>query len=142
MRLVALQPGIRDPADIFVGLEPLCEFQRVIGVALGAQREGLGAEEELLGCEGVEGGAEVALDFDARADRKGDGAKGFPEFEAVVAGGGLHHGGEAGGVLAPVEFAAVNDDTADGGAVAYGGLVSGRWWEREGIVPPIHLVAE
>lgn len=119
MGLVGLQPRVRDPANVLVGLEPFREFEGVVGVALGAEGEGFDAEEELLGGEGVEGCAEVALDFYAGADGEGDGAEGFPEFEAVVAVGGLDHLGEAFGVLAPVEFAAVDDDAADGGAVAW-----------------------
>lgn len=115
---VALEAGIGDPADVVAVLEVLGEGESVLGVALGAQGEGLDAEEQLLGGEGAEAGAEVAQDLDAGADDVGDGAEGVPELEAVVSVGGLVELGEAGGVLAPVELARVDDDTADGGAVA------------------------
>ena len=118
VRDVVLEAGVRHPADVLALLEPLGEGQGVLGVALGAEREGLDTEEELLGGEGVQAGTEVTEDLDADADDEGDGAEGLPELEAVVALSRLDHLGEALGVLAPVELAGVDDDTADGGAVA------------------------
>ena len=64
--------------------------------------------------------AEVALGFDAGAEDECLRAESLPELEAVVAFGGVVHLGEARGVLAPVEFARVDDYAADGGAVACG----------------------
>lgn len=118
MRRVALEPGVRDPADLGALLQVLRERERVLGVALRAQRQGLGAEQQLLGGKGVEVRAEVADNLDAGADDEGDGAKRLPELEAVVPLGGLDELREARGVGAPVELAAVDDDAADGGAVA------------------------
>lgn len=114
---VALQTGVGDPADVGAVLKVLGQSQRVLSMSLSAQAEGLDTEEELLGSEGVEGSTEISEDLDTGADDEGDGAEGLPELEAVVAVGGLVHLGEAGGVLAPVELAGVDDDTADGGAV-------------------------
>lgn len=85
-------------------------------MALGAEGQRLDADDELLGGEGVQGGAEVAQDLDAGADDECDGAKGLPELEAVVAVRGLRHLREA--AVVPLELAAVDDDAADGGAVA------------------------
>lgn len=114
---VALEARVRDPADVGRGVEVAREGQGVLGVALGAQGQRLDADEELLGGEGVEAGAEVAQDLDARPDDEGDGAERLPELEPVVALGGLDHLREPRRVRAPVELAAVDDDAADGRAV-------------------------
>lgn len=118
MAAVALETRVRDPADVGRGVEVAGEGEGVLGVALGAQRERLDADEELLGGEGVEAGAEVAQDLDPRPDDEGDGAERLPELEPVVALGGLDHLREPRRVRAPVELAAVDDDAADGRAVA------------------------
>lgn len=117
MRGMALQTGVRDPRDVGIRLEPRRELDGVLRVALAAQRQRLEPEDELLGGEGVEAGANVALQLDARADDEADGAKGLPELEPVVARRRLDELREARGVGAPVEFAAVDDDAADRGAV-------------------------
>ena len=118
MRGVASQARVGDPADLGALLEVLCQGEGVLGVALGAQRQRLGAEQQLLGGKRVEVGAEVAHNLDARADDEGGGPKCLPELEAVVALGGLDKLREARGVGAPVKLAAVDNDAADGGAVA------------------------
>lgn len=115
---MALESGVRNPADIGAGLEVLCESQSVLGVALSAQTQGLGTEEELLSGKGVEGGAEITKDLDSGADDKGGGAESLVELETVVAVRGLVELGESVGVLEPVKLARVDDDTANGGAVA------------------------
>jgi hypothetical protein len=102
---VVLQAGIGDPADIFALLQPLGQRQRILPVALCPQAQRLQAQEQLLRSKGVEGRAEIALDLDAGADDEGDGAKGVPKLEAVVALTGLDELGKAGAVLAPVELA-------------------------------------
>lgn len=114
---VALESGVRDPADVGAGLKVLCESQGVLGVALGAQAQGLSAEEELLSSKGVEGGTEIAEDLDSGADDEGSSTESLVELEAVVAVRGLVELGEAVGVLEPVKLARVDDDTADSGAV-------------------------
>lgn len=114
---VALETRVRHPRDVGALLEVLGEGDGVLRVPLGAQRQGLEAEQELVRAKGVQAGTEVAEDLDADADGEGDGTEGFPELEAVVAFRGLDHLGEPVGVLAPVELAAVDDDAGDGGAV-------------------------
>lgn len=115
---MAFQTGIRDPADVLVLFQPPRQSERVAGVSLGAQAERLQTQDQLLRRKGVEGGPEIAQDLDPYADGKRDGTKRLPELEAVVAFGGLGELREPRCVLAPVELAAVDDDTADGGAVA------------------------
>lgn len=72
----------------------------------------------MLSSKGVEGGAQITQRLDAGADDEGDGTKGIPELEAVIALRGLDELGEPGAVLTPVELARVDDDSADGCAVA------------------------
>lgn len=114
---MALEARVRDPADIGALLEVLSQSQGVLGVSLGAQTESLDTEEQLLGGKGVQGRSEIAQDLHAGTDDEGDVAKGLEELEAVVALRGLVELGEAGGMLAPVELARVDNDTADGGSV-------------------------
>ena len=110
---VVLQPRVRHPADVLALLQPPGQGEGVLGVAGRAQAQRLGAEEQLLGGEGVEAGAEVAQGLDAGADGEGDGAEGVPELEAVVALAGLDELGETRAVLAPVELAGVDDNAAN-----------------------------
>jgi hypothetical protein len=115
---VVLETWVRDPCDLLVVLEPLCERERVRGVALHTQAQGLEALDQLEGAEGVEAGAEVAQDLDTHADREGDGAKGFVELEPVVALRRFVELRETLRVLPPVELTGVDDNASDGGAVA------------------------
>lgn len=117
VRGVALQSGVRHPADVGALLEVLGERKGVLGVALGAQAERLDTKKQLLRGKGVERGTQVAQRLDARPDDEGDGAKRVPELEPVVALGRLDKLREARAVLTPVELARVDDDAADGGAV-------------------------
>ena len=121
MAPVARQARVRDPGDILIRLEPVRQLQRVRRVPLAAQAERLDAQQELLRGEGVQGCAEVALDFYARAHDEGLRAEGRPELESVVAFAGLVELREACGVGAPVELAAVDYHAADGRAVAWRG---------------------
>lgn len=115
---VALQAGVRNPGDVRAVLQVLGHSQSVLGVALGTQTERLDTENQLLGGKGVEGGADITQELDSGADDEGDGAKGLPELEAVVALGGLDELGESLAVLAPVKLARVDNDASDGGAVS------------------------
>lgn len=130
---VALESGVRNPADVGAGLEVLCEGKGVLSVAFSTQAQGLSAEEELLSSKGVKGGTKVTEDLDSGADDKGGGAESLVELEAVVAGRGLVELGEAVGVLEPVKLARVDNDTADGGSVAADPL-SGRVDDNIGAV--------
>lgn len=115
---VALQAGVRNPRDVGAVLQILGHGQGVLGVTLGAQAQRLDTEDQLLGSKGVEGSADVTQLLDSGADDEGDGAKRLPELEAVVALGGLDELGESLAVRAPVKLARVDNDAADGGAVA------------------------
>lgn len=115
---VALQAGVRDPRDVRALLQVSGQSQSVLGVALGTETEGLDTEDELLSGKGVERGTNVSQELNSGADNEGDGAKGLPELEAVVALGGLDELGESLAVLAPVKLAGVDDDTSNGGSVA------------------------
>jgi hypothetical protein len=115
---MALKPRVRDPRDLGMCLEPLGQREGVLRMPLSAQGQGLDAEQQLLGRKRVQAGAEVTQNLDTHADGKGDVAKRLPELEPVVARGGLDELREAVGVLAPVELAGVDDDAANGGAVA------------------------
>lgn len=115
---VVLQAGIRHPVDVRVLLEPASKGNRIASVSLGSQAESLDANEELLSSEGVEGASEVTKDVDADADGECHGTKGLPKLQAVITVRWLDHLRETFGILAPVELAAVDDDTSDGCAVA------------------------
>ena len=141
VRRVRLQARVRDPSDIGALLEPVGQSQRVLGVPLSAQRQRLQAEQQLLRTEGVETGAEVAQELDAHADGVGDRAEGLPKLEAVVALGRLDHLRELVAVLAPVELAAVDNDTGDGGAVAADPLGRGVHDDVGAVLDWAHKVA-
>lgn len=115
---VALQAWVRNPRDVRALLQVSGQGQSVLGVALGTETEGLDTEDELLGGKGVERGTNVSQELNSGADNEGDGAKGLPELEAVVALGGLDELRESLAVLAPVKLAGVDDDTSNGGSVA------------------------
>lgn len=114
---VAFQARVRHPADVGARLQVASQGQGVLGVSLPAQAERLKAQNELLRGEGADAGAQVPQDLDPRADDEGDGPEGLPELEAVVPSRRLDHLWEPLCVLAPVEFAGVDHDTADRGAV-------------------------
>ena len=118
VRRVALKARVRHPRDVRALLQVLGQRHRVLGVPLGAERQRLEAEQQLLRTEGVHAGAQVPEELDPDPDGERDGAERLPELEAVVALGRLDHLREPLAVLAPVELAAVDDDAADGRAVA------------------------
>lgn len=82
-------------------------------MAFAAQTQRLQTKNQLLGREGVQRRAQVTQNFNTRADSKGDGTKGLPELESVVAFGGFNELREASGILAPVKLAAVDNYTTD-----------------------------
>ena len=125
VRGVVGQARVGHPADVRALLEELGQGQCVGGVPLSTQAQGLDTEEQLLGSEGVQAGAQVSEDLDTDSDDEGDSAEGLPELEPVVALRGLDHLGETAGVLAPVELAAVNDDASNGSTVAANPLGGG-----------------
>ena len=64
---------------------------------------------------GLMHGSEIAQAFDAHLDDVRQGPEDLGELHAVIAGAGLGDGGVLAG---PGELAAIDDDAADGGAVA------------------------
>ena len=87
-------------------------------VARHAHGQRLDALQQIEGIGGAHAGAEVAQALGARAHDEGAGAELLGEGDAVIAGVGLGHGRELARRGRPVEAAAVDDDAADGDAVA------------------------
>lgn len=117
------ETGVADPSDFGALLEPLSELESVLAVARGAEGEGLETLKLEPSVEGAVADTEITEDFDTETDGKGpvglEGARGredLPEVEAVVASAGL--GEERELAVAPVEFARVDDDATNDGAVA------------------------
>ena len=54
VRGVVLEARVRDPGGVRALLQVLGQGEGVLGVPLGAEAEGLEAEEQLLGAEGVQ----------------------------------------------------------------------------------------
>ena len=119
MTAVALEPGVADPRDVRVLLQPPGELERILRMSLAAQTQRLDAEDELLRCEGVQRRPEISQNLHPEADDEGDGAEGVVEFQAVVAVRRLRHLWVALACFwgAPVEFAGVDDNAADGRAM-------------------------
>lgn len=114
---MALKAWIRHPVDTGVLLEPAGKSKSVAGVSLSSQAEGLNTKKELLSGEGVEGGSKVTENLNTDTNGESDRTEGLPELQAVIALGWLNELGESLSVLAPVELAAVNNNTGDGRAV-------------------------
>ena len=96
-------------------VDVLREGQGVVAVPLRTQGERLETLQEEKGAEGVEGGSEVAQNFDADFDCECDGAEGLAKLQTVVALRRLGEVRESTG-LRPVEFAcqtAVNLSTRE-----------------------------
>jgi hypothetical protein len=115
---MVLETWVGHPGNIGVGLQPLGKGKGVLRMSLSSQCESLNAEQELLSGEWVQGAAQVTENLDSGTDGEGDGAEGLPKLQAVVAFGWLDHLRESLSVLAPIELAAVNDDTSNSRAVA------------------------
>jgi hypothetical protein len=115
---MAFETRVRNPVDEFTLLKPLAQSKRILSMSLSPQTQSLKTEQQLLCSKWVERSTEITLDLDTSADDEGDCAEGLPELEAVVAFAGLDELGEALAVGAPVELAGVDDDAADGCAVA------------------------
>ena len=81
------------------------------------QAQGLDAQQQLLCGEWIHRRPQVPQDLHAHPDRKSDWPKSIPELQSMVAFRGVVELREALGVLAPVEFTAVDDDAADGSTV-------------------------
>ncbi len=99
-------------------LEPPGQFHRILRMPFGAQRQRLQSLQQLERRKRIQGRAEIPQDLNAHPNGKGDGTKGVPEAQTVIAGAGFDELRKAFGVLAPVEPSRVDDDTGDGGAMA------------------------
>ena len=107
-----------DGLDFRHGLQVLDDLQSVLDVALDAQGQGFGALQQQEGGEWRQGGAGVAQQNGADAGHEGGTAESLVEVQAVVGGVRLGQGRELARHLGPVELAAFDDHTAEGGAVA------------------------
>ena len=105
MMLVASKSGIGNPAHVFALFEVLGKCQCILRVSLGSQAQSLDAEQQLLCGKWVHSRSQVSKDLNASADDVGDGAKGIPELEAVIARGRFDKLREPLGVFAPVKLA-------------------------------------
>ena len=106
--------------------QPLRQFQRVGRMPLRSQAQRFQPEQELLSRERVHRRAQIPQNLHPHANGKRDGAECVPEFETMVSFGRIVELGKSLGVLAPVEFPAVDDHTSNGGAVSadpFGGRV-------------------
>ena len=113
-----LDGRVRDGLDLRHGLQVLDNLQRVLHVALDAQRQGLGALQQQERGERGQGGTGVAQQDGADAGHEGGSTKGLVEVQTVVGGIRLGQGRELARHLSPVEVAAFHDDTTQRGAVA------------------------
>ena len=93
-------------------------------MSLASQTQSLYAEYQLLGTEGVQGGAEVAQDLNAHSDSIRKRAECLPELQPVVTLGWLDELGEPGSVLAPIKLSTVNHNSSNGGTMATNPLSS------------------
>ena len=114
---VAWQPRIVHPPHLGMTRQPLRHGQRVVAVALHAERQGLDAGQDQKGVEGRDGGPEIAQGEGATRNGETKIAEGLGEGDAVIAGGGLRQCWVA-AALQPIEGAAIDDRAPDRVAVA------------------------
>jgi len=115
---MALEPGVGNPGDLLVILEPAGKSKRIAHMALHTEGEGLETLDQLECTERVETSSKVAEGVTTDAEGVSEGAKGLEELQTVVALRGLGELWVTCGVLPPVKLSGVDDDTADGGTVA------------------------
>lgn len=118
MASMALKARVRHPRNILILLQPFRQSQCITGMSLRTQTQSLQSQQQLLSRKRVQRRTQITQNLDSYANGKCDRTKGFPELEAVVSLSRLDELRESSGVLAPVEFSAVNHHAADGGAVA------------------------
>ena len=82
-----------------------------------SETECLQAQEQLLGTERIQASTQVSENLHTYTDRESDGTKRVVKLQAVVAFRRVVELREAFSMLAPIELAAVNDDTTDCGSV-------------------------
>lgn len=113
---VRLQPGVVDPGDAVVGLEPAGQREGVFDVARAAQRNRLEPLQEQPRVERRHARAQVAHLVHPQLRRERLVAVRVPEPHPVVPVGGLGEAGEF-ARRRPVEVPAVDHDAAHAGAV-------------------------
>ena len=113
-----LDGRVGDGLDFRHGLQVLDDLQRVLNVALDAQDRVSVPLQQQEGSERRQGGAGVAQQNGADAGHKGGSAEGLVEVQAVIGGIRLGQSRELARNGVPVELAAFDDHTAEGGAVA------------------------
>ena len=111
------QAGMIDVGHLRVMVQELHDLLGVLVVAVQAQRQGLGALQQQPGVERADAGTGVTQDDGADVGNKGGGAGSVHEANAVIAGVRLGESRELAAGL-PVELAGIDDDAAQGGAVA------------------------
>ncbi len=112
------EAGVFHPGHLRMLLQVAGYGEGVVAVALHAQRQGLQALQDEEGVERRERRAHVAQRHHPAAADEGGGAEGLGVGHAVVGRIGRVQQREARLVLGPGEFAGVDDDAADAGAVA------------------------
>ena len=118
MVLVVGQAGVIDPADLRVLLQELGNLQRVVADAVHAQSQRFDALQNQERVEGRNRRAHVAQRHDAGTADVGSGAECFGIDDAVVGHVRFVETLELRLVLGPRELAAIDDDAADGIAMA------------------------
>ncbi|OQC12820.1 MAG: hypothetical protein BWX79_01112 [Alphaproteobacteria bacterium ADurb.Bin100] len=116
--LVVWQAGVIDPAHFGMIRQVTRHLDGVFADAVHAQREGLDTLQDLKRIHGRERRSHVAEGNNACAPNVGCRAQRFGIDHAVVAHVGLIQSFEAGFVFGPGKLAAVDNRTADAGAVA------------------------
>ena len=82
------------------------------------QTQRLNPQQQLLRRKRIQSSSQIPQNLNTHTDSKRNRTKGIPELQSVVAFGRFVELREARGMLAPIELPAVNDDAADGRAVA------------------------
>ena len=100
------------------GFKVLCKPSSILSMSLGSQTKSFDSEEKLLGGKWTQTRSNVPEHFYSDACDEGRWTKCLPVFESMVRRRWLNHLREPCGVFVPVELAAVDDNTADRGAVS------------------------
>jgi len=117
VRGVRLEPRVVDPGDARVLLQELCDVEGIGAVLTHADMQGLHAQEQQKAVEGRDAAAHVAHDLHTCLGDKGKRAKVVRVDHVVVRRIGRGEPGEL-AALGPVKVATVDDQPADGRAVA------------------------
>lgn len=87
-------------------------------MSLPSQAQRFQSEQELLRRERVQRAPQIPQNLDPNSNGKRDGAKGVPKLETVIPFGRVVELGKSLSILAPIEFSAIYDDSADRSAVS------------------------